>query len=135
MTKLYAGLDVSLEMTSVCVVDEDGRICLEARGPSEPNALTETLSARDGAFVRVGLEAGPLSQWLFFGLTDAGLPAVCVETRHLKGAIGAMAANKTDRNDARACIASSSSGAGGVYLFAARGPERLGWRRQPAAGS
>lgn len=102
MTKLYAGLDVSLEMTSVCVVDEDGRICLEAKAPSEPAALIETLNALDGAFVRVGLEAGPLSQWLFFGLTDAGLPAVCIETRHLKGAIGAMAANKTDRNDARA---------------------------------
>lgn len=102
MTKLYAGLDVSLEMTSVCVVDEDGRICLEAKAPSEPAALIETLNALDGAFVRVGLEARPLSQWLFFGLTDAGLPAVCIETRHLKGAIGAMAANKTDRNDARA---------------------------------
>lgn len=102
MTKLYAGLDVSLEMTSVCVVDEDGRICLEAKAPSEPTALIETLNALDGAFVRVGLEARPLSQWLFFGLTDAGLPAVCIETRHLKGAIGAMAANKTDRNDARA---------------------------------
>ena len=50
MTKLYAGLDVSLERTSVCVVDEDGRICLEARVPSEPNALIETLSALDGAF-------------------------------------------------------------------------------------
>jgi transposase len=102
MTKLYAGLDVSLEMTSICVVDEDGRICLEAKVLSEPNALIETLSALGGTFVRVGLEAGPLSQWLYFGLTDAGLPAVCIETRHLKGAIGAMAANKTDRNDARA---------------------------------
>jgi transposase len=102
MTKLYAGLDVSLEMTSVCGVDEDGRICLEAKGPSEATALIETLSVVDGAFARVGLEVGPLSQWLFFGLTDAGLPAVWIETRRRKGAIGAMAANKTDRNDARA---------------------------------
>ncbi len=102
MTKLYAGLDVSLEMTSVCVVGEDGHVCLEVKVPSEPTALIETLGALDGAFERVGLEAGPLSQWLFFGLTDAGLPAVCIETRHLRGAIGAMAANKTDRDDARA---------------------------------
>jgi len=110
MTKLYAGLDVSLEMTRVCVVDEDGRICLEAKVASEPTALVETLRALDGGFVRVGLEAGPLSQWLFFGLTDAGLPAVCIETRHLKGAIGAMAANKTDRNDARAIAQGVRSG-------------------------
>ena len=102
MTKLYAGLDVSLEMTSICIVDEDGRICLEAKVPSEPAALIETIRRLDGTYVRVGLEAGPLSQWLYFGLTDAELPAVCIETRHLKGAIGAMAANKTDRNDARA---------------------------------
>jgi transposase len=57
MTKLYAGFDVSLEMTSVCVVDDDGRICLEAKVQSEPTALIETLSALDGTFVRVGLEA------------------------------------------------------------------------------
>lgn len=63
MTKFYAGLDVSLEMTIVCVVDEDGHICLEAKVPCEPTALIEILSALDGAFVRVGLEAGPLSQW------------------------------------------------------------------------
>ena len=54
MTKLYAGLDVSLEMTSICVVDEDGRICLEAKVLSEPNALIETLSALGRTFVRVG---------------------------------------------------------------------------------
>jgi transposase len=54
-----------------------------------------------GTFERVGLEAGPLSQWLYFGLKDAGLPIACIETRHAKVAIAAMAHNKTDRNDAR----------------------------------
>jgi transposase len=83
MARLHAGLDVSLEMTSVCVVREEDRICLAAKTPGEPAALTETQSA----FVPVGLEAGLLSQWLFFGLANGGPPAVCIETRRLKGAI------------------------------------------------
>ena len=99
--KLYAGLDVSLETTSVCVVDEEGRIRLEAQCLSEPAALIPVLEKAGGKFVRVGLEAGPLSQWLYFGLVEAGLPAVCIERRHAKAAIGAMATNKNDRNDAR----------------------------------
>jgi transposase len=50
--------------------------------------------------VRIGLEAGPLSQWLFSGLAEAGLPAICIETRHTKAFLKAQV-NKTDRNDAR----------------------------------
>ncbi len=92
MTKLYAGLAVSLEMTNICVVDEDGLPCFEATVPSDQPALFEALTALDGTFVRVGPGAGPLSQWPDFGLTDAGLPVVCIETRHLNGVIGAMAA-------------------------------------------
>lgn len=88
MARLHAGLGVSLEMTSVCVVRKEDRICLAAKTPGEPAALTETLSVLDGAFVPVGLEAGPLSQWLFFGLANGGPPAVCIETRRLKGTIG-----------------------------------------------
>ena len=64
--------------------------------PSAPALL-----ALEGSFERVGLEAGPLAQWLYFGLKDAGLPACCIETRHAKAAISAMSHNKTDRNDAR----------------------------------
>lgn len=101
MSLLYAGLDVSLEMTSICVVDADGRIVLETKVASDPEALTCCLGELPGCFERVGLEAGPLSQWLYFGLRDAGLPAVCIETRHAKAAITAMSMNKTDRNDAR----------------------------------
>ena len=84
MARLHAGHDVSLEMTSVCVVGEADRICLAAKAPGEPAALTGTLSA----FVPVGLEAGLLTQWLFFGLADGGPPAVCIETRRLRGGIG-----------------------------------------------
>ncbi len=80
MSKLYIGLDVSLEMTSICVVDEDGRVRLEARALSDPAGIAQVLANLDGVIERVGLEAGPLSQWLFFGLVAAGHPAICIET-------------------------------------------------------
>jgi transposase len=101
MSMLYAGLDVSLEMTSICVVDAEGRIVSEAKVLSDPEAIADQLLGLQGTFERVGLEAGPLSQWLYFGLKDAGLPTACIETRHAKAAIAAMSHNKTDRNDAR----------------------------------
>lgn len=101
MSILYAGLDVSLELTSLCVVDEAGRVLAEKQVRSDPDAISRALLAIAGVWERVGLEAGPLSQWLFFGLRDAGLPAVCIETRHAKAAITAMSRNKNDRNDAR----------------------------------
>ena len=101
MVALYAGLDVSLETTSICVVDQDGVVRLEKKAASDPGAIAKALSAVEGRYERVGLEAGPLSQWLYFGLCDAGLPGVCIETRHAKAAISAMNANKNDRNDAR----------------------------------
>lgn len=101
MVALYAGLDVSLELTSICVVDEEGRMVLEAKAASEPDAIADALREAAGEVVRVGFEAGPLSQWLFFGLKNAGLPAVCLEARHAKAAMVAMNRNKNDRNDAR----------------------------------
>jgi transposase len=98
--KHFAGLDVSLEETAICVVDEEGRIVREARVASEPEALVAFLRGLGLALERVGLEACSLSAWLHEGLAAAGLPAVCVETRRAKAAMGAMP-NKTDRNDAR----------------------------------
>ena len=98
--KHYAGLDVSVKETSVCIVDETGKICRELKVPSHPEDLLRVL--QDPAFnlVRVGLEAGPLSQWLFRALAEAGLPVVCIETRHARAYLSAQV-NKTDRNDAR----------------------------------
>ena len=96
----YAGLDVSLEETAICVVDETGKVIRELRAASEPDALVETLAATGFTFERVGLEACSLSSWLHQGLTRAGLPALCIETRAAKAAMGTMP-NKTDRNDAR----------------------------------
>ena len=104
MRKLYAGLDVSLEMTSICVVNAEGGLVFEGKALSDPQAIPETLAGIDGVFERVGFEAGPLSPWLFLELKRAGLPAVCIEARHAKAAMAAMSRNKNDRNDARPLV-------------------------------
>jgi transposase len=96
----YAGIDVSLERSSVCVVDATGRIVREAKVASEPEALVRFFRELGVPLTRVGLEAGPLSQWLHAGLTGAGHDAVLLETRHVKAALSAMIV-KTDRKDAR----------------------------------
>src|SRR5919202_2428522 len=96
----YAGIDVSLERSSVCVVDATGRIVREAKVASEPAALVRFFQALDLPLTRLGLEAGPLSQWLHAGLTAAGFEVVLLETRHVKAALSAMTV-KTDRKDAR----------------------------------
>jgi transposase len=81
-------------------VDETGKIVREAKVASEPDALLAVLANPAYHFKRIGLEAGPLSQWLFSALAEAGLPLICVETRHMRAALQAQI-NKTDRNDAR----------------------------------
>ena len=96
----YAAIDVSLEWSSVCIVDANGRIVREAKVRSEREALVGLLQDSGLRFARIGLEAGPLSQWLHAGLVEAGWPAVCIETRHVKAALKAMTV-KTDKNDAR----------------------------------
>jgi transposase len=96
----FAGLDVSVKETSVCIVDDMGRIVREVKVASEPDALLQVLKNPACHFKRIGLEAGPLSQWLFSALAEAELPVVCVETRHMRAVLKAQI-NKTDRNDAR----------------------------------
>ncbi len=96
----YAGIDVSLERSSVCVVDASGRIIREAKVPSEPEALVGFFRQLGLPLTRIGLEAGPLSQWLHAGLAAAGFEAVLLETRHVKAALSAMIV-KSDRKDAR----------------------------------
>lgn len=97
----YAGLDVSLEETSICVVDDTGRIVKEARAVSEPDALAAALNQLDLPLERIGLEACSLTAWLHDGLRKKGLPTICIETRQANAAMKMMP-NKTDRNDARA---------------------------------
>ena len=96
----FAGLDLSVKETSVCIVDDTGRILREVKVASEPEDLLKVLGNPIYRFKRIGLEAGPLSQWLFSALAEAGLPVICVETRHMRAMLQAQI-NKTDRNDAR----------------------------------
>ena len=96
----YAGIDVSLESASVCVVEAGGRIVREAKVASEPDALIAWFGKLAVEVSRIGLEAGPLSQWLYAGMREAGLPVELLETRHVRDAFKAMPV-KTDRNDAR----------------------------------
>jgi transposase len=96
----YAGIDVSLECSSVCVVDGSGKIVREAKVASEPEALIAWFGSLGLGLGRIGLEAGPLSQWLFAGMKQAGLAVELLETRHVRDAFKAMPV-KSDRNDAR----------------------------------
>src|ERR1041384_6102062 len=96
----YAGIDVSLECSSVCVVDASGKIVREARVASEPEALIAWFGALGFSLERIGVEAGPLSQWLVAGMKGTGLAVELLETRHVRKAFEAMPV-KSDRNDAR----------------------------------
>ena len=106
----FAGLDVSVKDTSVCIVDDTGKIVREVKVASEPAALLAVLKNPAYHFKRIGLEAGPLSQWLFSALAEAGLPVICVETRHMQAVLKAQI-NKTDRNDARGIAQMMRAGA------------------------
>ena len=96
----YAGIDVSLELSSVCVVDAQGKIVKEAKIASQPEAFIAFFQELGFAVKQIGLEAGPLSQWLHAGLKQAGFETVLLETRHVKAVLSAMTV-KTDRKDAR----------------------------------
>jgi transposase len=96
----YAGIDVSLEQSSVCVVDVSGKIVREAKVASEPEALIAWFGALGFRMERIGLEAGPLSQWLYAAMKQAGLAVELLETRHVRDAFKSMPV-KSDRNDAR----------------------------------
>src|SRR6266478_918582 len=97
----FVGLDVSVKETSVCVVDAAGTVILEQKVTTEPADIITLLTSLGVSFCRIGIEAGPLSQWLVNALTAADLPVICVETRHMKALLTAQQINKTDRNDAR----------------------------------
>jgi transposase len=97
----FVGLDVSVKETAVCVVDEAGKVVLEQKVASEPDDIVTLLTSIGVDYGRVGIEAGPLSQWLVNGLAEADLPVICVETRHMKSLLKAQQINKSDRHDAR----------------------------------
>jgi transposase len=88
----YVGLDVSLETTTVHVLDEQGKrvgTCV-----THPTAIEATIRKHAPEVVRIGLETGPLTTWLWQALTDAGLPMVCLDARQAKAALN-MKINKT----------------------------------------
>src|SRR5262245_18391334 len=89
----YVGLDVSVKETSVCIVDKAGKVIRELKAASEPVAILAVLTEEALAIERIGLEAGPLSQWLYSALADAGLPVICVsleQKRTCRGMTGSV---------------------------------------------
>src|SRR4051794_41358093 len=96
----YAGIDVSLECSSVCVVDASGKIVRETKVASEPAALIGWFGLLGLGLARIGLEAGPLSPWLYAAMKEGGLSVELLGTRHASGAFKAMP-GKAGRHDAR----------------------------------
>ena len=97
--KRYVGMDVSLQETSICVVDDDGEIQCEGTVISEPEAIAEFIKTHAVSAKRIGLETGPTTTWLWHELRALGLPVICIDARHAKAALS-MQINKSDRNDA-----------------------------------
>ena len=95
----YVGLDVSLEVTTVHVLDEQGKRVWRGTCVSHPTAIEATIRKHAPDAVRIGLETGQLTTWLWQALTDAGLPMVCLDARQARAALN-MKINKTDDNDA-----------------------------------
>jgi transposase len=96
----YAAIDVSLELSSVCIVDATGKVIKETKVETHPEALVKFFKDFGLPLTLIGFEAGPLSQWLYAGLTEAGFETALMETRHVKKALSASTV-KTDRRDAR----------------------------------
>jgi transposase len=95
----YVGLDVSLKQTSICVVDRTGLVVREGVVDSDPEAISVYVRSKAPDAVRIGLETGPTSTWLWTELKRLGLPVICIDARHAK-AVLKMQINKSDRNDA-----------------------------------
>ncbi len=109
MAEVYAGLDVSDKTTHVCVVDGAGAVVWTGACASDPEAIARTLERHAGGLVRVVLETGPLSAFLYHGLVERGSPAVCVCARHAKGVLSARV-NKSDPHDAEGLAQMSRTG-------------------------
>jgi hypothetical protein len=95
----YVGLDVSLKQTSICVVDQTGSVVREGVVDSDPEAIAEFVRAKAPGVVRIGIETGPTTTWLWTELKRLNLPVICIDARHAK-AVLKMQINKSDRNDA-----------------------------------
>jgi transposase len=97
--ELYVGMDVSLQETSICVVDGKGEIVSEGTVISEPSAIADFLRSKAPGAVCIGLETGPTTTWLWHELRALGFPVICIDARHAKAFLSTQI-NKSDRNDA-----------------------------------
>ena len=95
----YVGLDVSLKLTAICIVDQTGKIVREGTVASNPEAIAAFVKSHAPHVARIGLETGATSTWLWTELNKMGLPVICIDARHAKAALK-MQINKSDRNDA-----------------------------------
>ena len=95
----YVGLDVSLKLTAICIIDRTGKIEREGVVASDPEAIAAFIKLHAPHVVRIGLETGATSTWLWTELNKMGLPVICIDARHAKAALK-MQINKSDRNDA-----------------------------------
>ena len=95
----YVGLDVSLKLTAICIVDRTGEIEREGVVASDPETIAAFIKSHAPHVARVGLETGATSTWLWTELNKLGLPVICIDARHAKAALR-MQINKSDRNDA-----------------------------------
>jgi transposase len=96
---IYAGLDVSDKTTHVCVVDGAGGLVWRGECATDPEVLAKTLRRHAPGLVRVVLETGPLSTFLYHGLIERSVPVVCICARHAKGVLS-VRSNKSDVHDA-----------------------------------
>jgi len=134
--EFFVGLDVSVKTTSICVIDAAGTIIREGKAESSPEAISAFLAAADRHYVRVGLEAGPLCQWLYAGLTKAGFPVICIETRHAQAVLCARPteiAYFRNRVVCAKCGRSEQSDRGAAELERGAGDgHQLAWERRDA---
>src|SRR3546814_432996 len=96
----FAGLDVSMEETHICILDRDGAVVFESKAPTSPDEISRAL-AKGPTCTRVVFETGRMAPMLYHGLTELGVPIVCIESRQAYQALKTLATHKTDRNDAR----------------------------------
>ena len=129
----YVGLDVSLETTQVHVLDEQGKRVWHGTCISHPAAIEATIRKHAPEVVRIGLETGPLTTWLWQALTDAGLPMVCLDARQAKAALN-LRLNKTDDNDAEGLAQLVRSGWYREVRVKSREAMLADWRADSAAG-
>ncbi len=129
MVEVYAGLDVSDKSTHVCVTALDGKVLWSGACATDPEVIAKTLRSRAPGLVRVILETGPLSAFLYHGLAERGVPVICVCARHAKGVLS-VRVNKSDPHDAEGLAQMARTG----WFKAVRIKQERPWSVRPGRG-